>query len=376
VTLGDRLLRVNWVLLGLALLLTGIGIAAVASASDEGGTNWAWLQVRWAVVALAVTALVVAVPYERFVAASPLLYAGGIAGLLAVLVAGSGRGAQRWIDLGAFRVQPSEFMKAILVVVLAGYFRYRQAYKRFAGLGWPFAITLVPVFLVMRQPDLGTALLLIPILFASLYVAGAKPRHLALVAVFGLCAGAVLYFVPGLMEPYQKDRVRQFLSQDSGTEAARVLKASHGHQLEQSKTAVALGGLLGAGGPEALDEAIGRLPERHTDFVFAVVAARWGLAGVSFVLLVWLAFLATLLSTAAKTKEPSGRILAVGVFTLFAVQVLVNLGMTLGLLPVVGVTLPFFSYGGSSLLTSFAAVGLVLAVEMHPKIEFGVGDFD
>jgi rod shape determining protein RodA len=178
------------------------------------------------------------------------------------------------------------------------------------------------------------------------------------------------------MEPYQKDRIRHFLQQDSATEVARVLRQSHNLQIEQSKTAVALGGFLGADGEEALDGAIGRLPERQTDFVFAVLAAKWGLAGVSFVLLAYLAFLATLLSTAARVKEPSGRILAVGVFTLFAVQILVNLGMTLGLLPVVGVTLPFFSYGGSSLLTSFAAVGIVLAVELHPKIEFGVGDFD
>jgi rod shape determining protein RodA len=376
VTLTDRLVRANWLLLGLAVLLTAVGIATVGTASEPDGTPWAWLQLRWAIVAVAFTLLLLAVPYDRFVAASPVLYAAGIAGLLAVLAIGSGRGAQRWIDLGAFRMQPSEFMKPILVVTLAGYVRYRQAYKRFRGLAWPFAMTLLPVALVMKQPDLGTALLLVPVLFASLFVAGARPRHLALVALAGMAAGVLLYVVPGLMEPYQKDRVRQFLLQDSGTEAARVLRLSHGHQLDQSKTAVALGGLLGADGEDALEEAIGRLPERQTDFVFAVLAAKWGLLGVSFVLLAYLAFLATLLSTAAKVKEPSGRILAVGVFTLFAVQVLVNLGMTLGLLPVVGVTLPFFSYGGSSLLTSFAAVGLVLAVELHPKMEFGVGDFD
>jgi rod shape determining protein RodA len=374
-TLTERLVRANWLLLGLAVLLTGLGIATVGSASESDGTPWAWLQLRWAIVAVAFTVLLIAVPYERFVAASPLIYGAGIAGLLAVLAVGTGKGAQRWIDLAAFRIQPSEFMKLILVVTLAGYVRYQQAYKRFRGLAWPFAMTLLPVALVMKQPDLGTALLLIPILFASLFVAGAQPRHLALVAGAGLVAGALLYFVPGLMEPYQKDRIRHFLQQDSGTEVARVLRQSHNLQVDASKTATAMGGLAGADAEE-FEETTRRLPERHTDFVFAVLAARWGLAGVSFVLLAYLAFLATLLSTAAKVKEPSGRILAVGVFTLFTVQILVNLGMALGLLPVVGVTLPFFSYGGSSLLTSFAAVGIVLSVELHPKIEFGVGDFD
>ncbi len=378
-TLSDRWERVNWLLVGLALLLTGAGIATVSTAAGEDGPSWAWLQFRWTLIALAGMLFATTVPYKRVVAAVPALYVLGIAGLLAVLVAGTGRGAARWIDLGAFRMQPSEFVKPILVVTLAGFVRYRATYKRFAGLAFPFALTLVPVALVMRQPDLGTALLLIPVLFVSLYAAGAKPSHLALVALAGVAAGAALYLVPGLLEPYQKDRVRHFLAQDGGGEAAQVLLRQQGLQLNESKIAVAAGGLFGAGGADeegGVADAIARLPERHTDFIFSTFAARWGLFGVTFLLLAWLALLATILSTAAKAREPSGRILAVGVFTLFAAQVLVNLGMTLGLLPVVGVTLPFFSYGGSSLLSSYLSLGLLLSVDLHPEIEFGIGDFE
>lgn len=375
-TLSDRLQRANWLLLGLALLLTVVGIFTLSAAAGEDGPPWAWLQVRWTLVALAGTLVALTVPYKRVVAAFPLFYAAGVAGLVVVLLVGTGRGAVRWIDLGAFRMQPSEFMKPVLVVTLAGYVRYRQAYKRFAGLSIPFALTLVPVALVMRQPDLGTALLLIPILFVSLFAAGAKPGHLGLVTLAGIAAGFALYFVPGLMEPYQKERVTSFLAQDGGGEAGHILRRQQGFQLEKSKVAIASGGFLGADGEEAFEDAIAGFPERHTDFVFSTFAARYGLVGVSLLLLAWFALLATILSTAAKAREPSGRLLAVGVFTLFAVQVLVNLGMTMGLLPVVGVTLPFFSYGGSSLLSSFLCIGLVLSVDVHPEIELGVGDFD
>jgi cell division protein FtsW (lipid II flippase) len=267
-------------------------------------------------------------------------------------------------------------MKLILVVTLAGWLRYETAHRRFTGLALPFALTLVPVALVMKQPDLGTALLLVPILFGMLFAAGARPRHLSVVTAMGVVAGLLLYFVPGLMAPYQKDRVLGFIAQGSaatGPDAA-LLSRTQGHQLDRSKMLVAVGGLAGA--DETTLESIEALPERQTDFVFPVFAASWGLLGTAGLFLAYFVFLAVLLSTATRVREPSGRLLVVGVFTLFAVQVLVNLGMTVGLLPVVGVTLPFFSYGGSSLLTSFLAVGLVLNVGVDPPIEFGRDDFD
>jgi rod shape determining protein RodA len=376
VTLPERLARANWALVALALGLCLVGIVTISAASEDLPVDYGWVQVRWAVVGLVGALLVFAVPYRRIVSVRHVLYALGLVGLVVVLFTGARKGASRWISLGAFRMQPSEFMKVILVVALAGYVRYERSYKRFRGLALPFALTLVPVLLVMRQPDLGTAMLLVPILFVLLYAAGARLSHLGIVGLCGIGAGLLLYFVPGLLQSYQRDRIIGFLLQDadlSGPEA-EVLRRTQGHQLHAAKTAVGVGGVFGADERDA--SVLERLPERRTDFVFPVLASRWGLAGASAVLLGYLAFLALLLSTALRVREPSGRMLVVGVFTLFAVQVVVNLGMTLGLLPIVGVPLPFLSYGGSSLLVSFLALGLVMNVGVDPPVEFGRGDFD
>ncbi len=373
-TLADRLTRLNWPLLGLALLLTAAGIATVSVASEGHAVDFAWLQVRWAVVGLAAAAVVVALPYRRVVGARHVLYALGILGLVVVLLAGRGKSAGRWIQLGSFRMQPSEFMKPILVVMLAGALRYRDENKEFRGLALPFALTLVPVALVMKQPDLGTALLLVPTLFALLFASGARIGHLGLVAAAGVAAGLVLYFTPGLLADYQKDRVRTFLLADSNDRVAAYVKRDKGHQIHQSQMAIASGGATGYDGEGGPAEAVRDLPERPTDFAFAVLAASWGTVGVSVLFLGYLGFLSVLLSTAYRVREPSGRFVVVGVFALFATQILVNLAMTVGLLPVVGVTLPFVSYGGSSLLTSFLAIGLVLGVGVDPPVEFGRDD--
>ena len=373
-TVVERLGRANWLLLGLALLLCAAGISTISFASEE--TDFGRLQTRWAVVGLAGCLLVFTVPYRRVVQVRHVLYALGVLALVAVLFTSARKGASRWIALGAFRMQPSEFMKVILVVTLAGFIRYERSYKRFRGLALPFALTLVPVLLVMRQPDLGTALLLVPVLFGLLFVAGARPAHLAAVGACGLVVGLAMYFVPGLLNSYQKDRIVAYLQQDaesSGYEAD-LLRRTQGHQLHAAKTAVGVGGMTGASEDDLA--VVRRLPERRTDFVFPVFAARYGLLGTSLLLGAYLLFLALLLATAMRVREPSGRMLVVGVFTLFAAQAVVNLAMTVGLLPIVGVPLPFLSYGGSSLLVSFLALGLVLSVGVDPPMEFGRGDFD
>jgi rod shape determining protein RodA len=264
-------------------------------------------------------------------------------------------------------------MKIVLVVTLAGYIRYEQSYRRFRGLAIPFALTLLPVVLIMKQPDLGTALLLIPLLFVLLYVAGAKPRHLGVVAAAGVVAGLALFFVPGLLSDYQKDRVYAFASQDSGNP---VLLRGKGHQLDNSKTVVGSAAFLGSGFGEDTREAVAFLNERHSDFIFPVMLTSLGFAGTTLVLAVYLLFSWLLLATAFRVREPGGRLLAVGAAALFLCQAAINMAMTVGLLPIVGMPLPFFSYGGSSLLTSFIALGLVLNVGADHPMEFGRGDFD
>jgi len=235
----------------------------------------------------------------------------------------------------------------------------------------------VPLLLVMMQPDLGTALLFVPILFASLFAAGARVRHLLLVTLCGVAAGAAVYATPGVLKPYQRARITAYLARafDSRDEAARRPSA-HDHQLDRSVLAAGVGGWTGVSDDDGpASQAPRRVPERHTDFVFPIFAAAYGFVGVTVLFLVYLLFLGTLLGQALRTRDPSGRLLAVGVFTLFAAQLVVNTAMTVGLLPVVGVPLPFFSYGGSSLLVSYAALGLALSVGVDPVLDFGKDPF-
>jgi rod shape determining protein RodA len=302
-----------------------------------------------------------------------LLWGGGVFLLVLVLFVGRGKSAGRLIELAGFRLQPSEVMKLFLVIALAGALRYEQGFERQRRIRLPVLLTLVPVLLVMKQPDLGTALLFIPLLVAVLYAAGARGRPLLLFLGTGIAGLLVLWFVPGLLEGYQRTRLEAFLRQGSDDP---VLLNGPGHHLHESKTVVGTGPVLGNGTGEETAEAIRLLPERHSDFAFPVFANAFGLAGVTVLLLLYLLFLGLLLRTALRVREPSGRLLAVGTTALFAVQAVVNMAMTIGILPIVGMPLPFISYGGSSLLTSFLALGLVLNVGAESPVEFGRSDFE
>jgi cell division protein FtsW (lipid II flippase) len=251
--------------------------------------------------------------------------------------------------------------------------RYGQSHRTFAGLVGPFALTLVPVLLIMKQPDLGTALVFIPVLFVMLYCAGARPRHLGIVAACGLVAAAALYFTPGVLGEYQKNRVRTFLLQD---EEDTLLRRGLGHHSYVSRTVAGTATLFGEGTGDEARDAVRDLSECHSDFVFPVVLTCFGLVGAGVLLGLYALFVWLLLVTAARVREPSGRMLAVGVAALFACQIVINAGMALGLLPIVGMPLPFLSAGGSSLMTSFLALGLALNVGADHPVEFGRGDFE
>jgi rod shape determining protein RodA len=376
-TLAGRLRNAPWSLPILAVALTAIGISTVATAAEGHRIDYAWLQARWAVVSLAAALLVVAVPYRRIVAAWPVLLGLGVAALVLVLVKGTGQSAGRWIELGSFRMQPSEFVKPILVIAFAGTLRYSTTHRRLAGLVRPLLLMLIPFALVMRQPDLGTALLFVPVLFAVLFAAGARLRHLVTIGVAGLVAAAVFALVPGILKEYQRDRLFAFLARHTDARAASTLEQSQNHQIHQGLMAIGQGGITGVSDDEGgAVEAARAVPERHSDFAFAVFSAKHGLLGVTALLLLYAAFLGSLLSVAARVREPSGRFLVVGLFAVFAVQILVNLGMTVGLLPVVGVPLPFVSYGGSSLLACYLGLGLAVAVGSDPPIELGRTSID
>jgi len=366
--------------LGLLLL----GIAVLSGLEVRLGLvwvdNWHVQQLIGVLIGLAAAVALLLVPYKTIVGRAYVFYGLNLLLLVLVLLVGSQRNnARRWLAFPGFDFQPSELMKLTIVITLARFIRFRSSYKTFTGLWAPFLLTLVPMALVLVQPDLGTALLFIPILFTMLFAAGARARHLATVVLLG--AAAMVPFYEWGLRPYQKERISGFLVQlgvmgQRGDARAKAMAMDENYQLEQSKVAVGAGGFVGADEEEPGGQVLYRVPERQTDFVFAALANRWGFLG-GFLLLGLLGWLlVAILAVAARHRDPAGRLLCLGVFAMLGGQAFINLAMTVGLMPVTGLTLPFVSYGRSSIVVCILAVALVCNVAARPAYEFGRGDFD
>ncbi len=348
----------DWVLLLLVLTLLSVGVVAVYSATYEGGqplSSWTTRQLSWAILGLVAMFIAFAVDYRRLEKWVYVPYGFSLLLLVLVPVLGSaGGGARRWIDLGFFSVQPSELAKVALVLVLARDF-HRYAPLRGYGLRdllYPAIVTAIPAGLVLAEPNLGTALVL-GLLFVSLvFAAGVRLGSLALA---GLAGGGILPLLWQHLKPYQKQRMLSFLNPDLDPLGA-------GYHMIQSKITVGSGMLWGKGFLQGTQNRLDFLPEKHTDFVFAVMAEEWGFLGAVVLLTLYCALLMRLLIIAAKARDRFGAFVVVGATSIIFWQVLINVGMNLGILPVVGVPLPLLSYGGSSLLTVMIALGLALNV--------------
>lgn len=379
----------DWHLLGIAVVLTAIGLTFVWSTTytEDGGAGLVPRQMLYFGVALPLVALVLRFPYPVLSRLAVPLYLGSVVLLLFLLLfsGDSVRRTQSWIRLPfGFSLQPSEFAKLAVVVMVATYLRYRPAPRRFRDLVGPGALTLFPALLVAKQPDFGSAIVLVPVLFAMLYCAGAAKRLLWLTTAAGLALAVGLYFSP-FMHDYQRVRVRSFFeSIPAQTEKARQLRAEGAHeaaarverslramkqvtsfQVYHAMISIGSGGIGGQGIGRGPHNRLGYLPERHNDFIFAVVGEEWGFVGCAIVLLLHLLLVAVILGVARRTRDGYGRLLCVGVAALFGFQVFLNTGVASGLLPVTGVTLPFLSFGGSSLIASYLALALVLNVGAH-----------
>ena len=249
-------------------------------------------------------------------------------------------------------------MKLALILTLARYLRFRSSYRRWWGLGVPFLLTIIPMVLILFQPDLGTLLMLLPVLFTMLFVAGARLRHLLIVVVLG-CATMPFFYFYGMQE-YQRTRIQVLFKQDVADEAWHM---DEGYQLRQSKIALGTGRLTGTGYREGLFvQYDGLLPEEHNDFIFAIIGHQWGLIGAVLVIAAYGVIVLVGLEVATVTNDPFGRLLAIGVIVMIVVQALLNICMTVGLAPITGMTLPFVSAGGSSLWANFLALGLLVNV--------------
>ncbi len=271
------------------------------------------------------------------------------------------RATRRWVEFGAFSLQPSEFVKVALILALARYLRFRDSYRRWSGLLAPFLLTLLPMLLILVQPDLGTLLMLLPLLFCMLFVAGARLRHFATVLIVGLATLPVFYIYG--MQEYQKVRVEVVLRQYTPDE--RWHREGPGFQLRQSKVALGTGGVWGEGYGKGAFVDHSLLPEEHNDFIFAIVGHQWGFVGSLLVILSYALIVLFGIEVATLTNDPFGRLLAVGVVVMIVTQAFINIGMTIGLAPITGMTLPFVSYGGSSMWANFVALGLLVNIALR-----------
>jgi cell division protein FtsW (lipid II flippase) len=355
--------RLPWLLLVPALLLVAIGCLGIARCEELAGTDGRYLrrQVVWSVLAMVALAAAT-IPSPRAVCRwSYLALVGAVVLLAMVHWFPAINGARRWIRIGPIGFQPSELAKVAYVLALARYLMYGENHRRFWGLMLPLGLTLVPVLLILREPNLGTALLFLPVLLVMLFAAGARRRDLAWLALAGVFTLPLLW---SQMSREQKSRVTALLEQAGPGEST----TSDTYQSRQAKQMLMLGGVWGSllAGQAVDDPGAYHLPEARGDFIFAVLGERLGLLGIAVVLGLYGAVVWRGLAIALAAREPFSRLAAVGLTSLVAVQTLIHAGMAVGLLPVTGLPLPLVSYGGSGLLGYGLVLGLLANIAMRP----------
>ncbi|MBQ4132241.1 MAG: rod shape-determining protein RodA [Desulfovibrionaceae bacterium] len=370
----QMLAHINWslLLMMLALFITGIVNLYSASASLlEGGiqlNNFYQKQLIWGGVGMLTMLGVMLFDYRHLKNVTIFLYAAAIILLILVLLVGSiYSGARRWLDLGILSFQPSEAAKISVLLMGALVLSRSKDPLGPVGLLGAIAIGVVPAFLIVMQPDLGTSLNILMILGGLILFRGIKLWLCALIG--GTCTlSAVGYFflyklgtLPSwwsMLHPYQQRRIMTFLNPENDPQGA-------GYHIRQALIAIGSGETWGKGFLEGPQSKLLYLPERHTDFAIAVFGEEWGFVGCVFLMALFCLFLLSIFTTARDAKDRFGTYIAVGVFFYFFWQIFINIGMVVGLLPVVGMPLPFISYGGSSTLVNFCLVGLVLNVSMR-----------
>lgn len=354
----SRTLHIDGPLLLATMIVAGAGLVALYSASGEDMAT-VWRQAARIGVALIVLLVVARIPTELFRRGAPWLYLAGLALLVLVLFFGDeGKGAQRWLDLRIVRFQPSEIMKLAVPMFVAWLCAGRPLPVGFARAATAAAFILIPVALIEHQPDLGTALLVGTAGLFALFLAGLRWR---IMIGLGVLATALTPLLWHSLQEYQRQRVRTFLNPE-------IDPLGSGYHIIQSKIAIGSGGSFGKGWLNGTQSQLEFLPERSTDFIFAVFAEEFGLFGVLALLAVYLFIVGRGMWIAANAQDSFGRLLAGSITLTFFVYVFVNAGMVTGLLPVVGVPLPLFSYGGTAVVTLLAGFGILMSIHTHRKL--------
>ena len=354
--------RFPWMLCAVCLAITGLGLCGLVRADElYGRSQLIERQIVWLMMALPLMLAIAFAPTHWLRAVSVPAYIVSALLLVVTLFMAPINGSRRWIPLGLFDFQPSEPARLAFVLTLASYLMYRDNHRTLKGLVPPLVLAMVPMLLIMKEPDLDTAVLYIPVLYFMLFAAGAKTRHLVMVTVMGVACLPILWTQ---MSAEQQSRLVSVVIQRDGG----LAPTGDGFHLHQSKQVLALGGFWGSMNqeePPIDDPSAWQLPASRTDFIFVMIGEKLGFPGCVAVMILYAILIWRSLLIARRTQDPFGRLVITGVVTLMSVQTILNTGMTVGLLPITGTTLPLCSYGGSSLLTTYAAIGLIMNIEMH-----------
>ena len=357
ITAAWRKPRLDLPLLGALLLLMGIGLGTLYSASDLDRAQLVSQALRF-MLGLVVMVVISRTPPSALRNWTPWLYVGSVLLLVVVIVLGEGRGANRWLDLKLLRFQPSELLKLTMPMMIAWYLNLRPLPPGWGTLAGAGALIAIPAALIAKQPDLGTALLILASGGFGIFLSGVAWWRI------GVVVGAVSAYLPlhwrYFMHDYQKNRVLTLLDPEADP-------LGNGWHIIQSKIAVGSGGVWGKGWHHGTQSRLEFLPEHTTDFIFSVFAEEWGLVGVLLLLALYLFIIARCLWIAANARDTYSRLLAGAISMALFVYVMVNGGMVTGILPVVGVPLPLVSYGGTSAVSLLAGLGVLMSIHAHRR---------
>jgi len=362
---ADKLSNISWPLVVLLTAIAAVGFAMLYSAGSGNAEPWAMRHVVRFSVTLIIMLSLALIDLRFWFHQAYTIYAVVLVLLAAVdLIGMIGMGAQRWLDFGVFIIQPSELMKLAAILALARYFHtlpLEELCNRPLSLAVPLVLVLVPVALVVKQPDLGTAIMILFGSAAMMFLAGVRWWKFAAVMVAGLGALPLAW---QFLHDYQKDRVLTFLDPERDP-------LGRGYHILQSKIALGAGGVFGKGFLQGSQSHLNFLPEKQTDFVFTMLGEEMGLIGGLGLIFLYVLVIGYGYSIALRCRHHFGRLLALGVSTTFFLYMFVNMAMVTGLIPVVGVPLPLVSYGGTAMLTVMLGFGLVLSVGIHKDIYIG-----
>jgi len=360
-TIADKIRGIQWGLVLLIAMISGVGFAMLYSAANGSMQPWASRQMTRFAIALVPMIAAGLIDIRYWLRSAYWIYGAALLLIVAVDLRGiAGLGAQRWIALGVLQLQPSEIMKVALVLALARYFHSRSLENagRLVYLVPPLLLIVVPTALVLKQPDLGTAMMLLATGIVLLYLGGVR---LWVFAAGGIAAAAVAPLAWSLLRDYQKTRLYTFLDPDRDPLGA-------GYHILQSKIAFGSGGLFGKGFLLGTQSHLSFLPEKQTDFIFTMIAEEFGLVGGLTLLALYLLVVAYAFVIALRCSSQFGRLLGLGVAVNFFLYAFINTAMVMGLIPVVGVPLPLISYGGTAMVTTMLAFGLLMNVGIHRDV--------